>query len=398
MTPNTDTPDDPSQLNTLFASLARSERRELLSILGAASEPPTEEELAVALCTRAESPGNADPDGEHVARARQQLHHVHLPKLEAARLIVRDTDSETEPGTVRRTNHPAYEDEGIVDCLAADDGAEDSLGALFEALAAERRRTVLDVLSHQFHPIHLETLARELKAREAGTAEQAVPSDAVERCCVDLRHAQLPMLADAGLIEYDREEGTVAYEGHPCLRVPWMHSTLGPNFRSQLTGDADRELGTLDDRESVISYGQWLVERADEELFCLFTHMDMLEAGCFSRVVRAAREGVDVYLGTADPTVREFVQETVPEVVLWEPETDWLNLPVEGDRVGRLMMADREAVMLGTLKEPVDDKTPAEKAIVGEGADNTLVVMVRQLVSAHLEDIGREETETNLPV
>jgi hypothetical protein len=61
-------------------------------------------------------------------------------------------------------------------------------------------------------------------------------------------------------------------------------------------------------------------------------------------------------------------------------------------------MADREAVMLGTLEEPVEDETPAEKAIVGEGADNTLVVMIRQLLSAHLEDIDPEETETNLPV
>lgn len=65
--------------------------------------------------------------------------------------------------------------------------------------------------------------------------------------------------------------GTVAYEGHPQLRVPWMRSVLAPAFRRSLTEGSGEDMGTIDGREGVISYGQWLGERADEELFCLFT-------------------------------------------------------------------------------------------------------------------------------
>jgi hypothetical protein len=69
----------------------------------------------------------------------------------------------------------------------------------------------------------------------------------------------------------------------------------------------------------------------------------------------ASQRGVDVSLGTCDPTVRALIHENAPDIILWEPESDWLNSPVEDDRVGRLLMADRETLMLGTLGEETED-------------------------------------------
>jgi hypothetical protein len=69
----------------------------------------------------------------------------------------------------------------------------------------------------------------------------------------------------------------------------------------------------------------------------VFTGTDVLEAGCLTRVGDAASRGVDVYLGTHDPTVQAYVRENVPGVIRWEPETNWLELTVEGREVGRLV-------------------------------------------------------------
>jgi hypothetical protein len=325
----------------------------------------------------------ADSDPELTPdRARIAVHHTHLPRLESAGLVERGADGLTI------SDHPAFEDEGIVDAITTPEPDDaPSRDRLFSSLASARNRLVLDVLSHQFQAIHTETLAREVAAREAGVPETSVPADDVERVYVALYHAILPSLDDAGLVAYDRDAQRVESEGHPELRVPWMHSVFTQEFRASLTGESEpQELATIEGREQVISFGQSLGDRADEELFCMFTHRDMLEAGCFSRIVDAAHRGVNVYLGTYDPTVREFVEKHAPEVTLWEPKTDWLNLPVEGNRVGRLLMADREALMLGTLLEDDGTGVPAEKAIIGEGADNTLVVMVRQMVIGHLEE------------
>ena len=123
----------------------------------------------------------------------------------------------------------------------------------------------------------------------------------------------------------------------------------------------------------------------------MFTDRQLLEAGCLTRIRDAARErDVDVYLGTRDPMVREYIQENASEVILWEPNTGWLNLPVAGDRVGRLLLADREAVMLGTLLDQETDGVHDEQAMVGEGEHNTLVTTICQLLRPHLEEIDTD--------
>lgn len=387
-----------TSLDVLFAGLADSDRRHILGLLYAyAPNAMTVRDLATSLGAAPPENDRAEQPGKERQRTLVRLHHTHLPKLEAAGLIDRDE------GRVSVTDHPAYDDPGIISAIGDDQSADvDSLDRLFRALTDPRRRTVLDVLGHQFGPIHTETLARELGARALDVPESAVPAEYVEERLVGLYHLDIPHLSEAGLIEHDPDADTLVYRGHPELRVPWMRSVLAPDFRSSLTGEVKpRELGTVHGREAVISFGRSLCERADEELFCMFTDTDLLEAGCLTRIRDASRKrGATVYLGTPNPTVQEYVREHAPEVVLWEPKTNWLNLTVAGTRVGRLLLADREAVMLGTLDEEKDAADfRGEKSIIGEGADNTLVVMVTQLLNASLEQIedGADDLETPRP-
>jgi hypothetical protein len=354
-------------------------------------------ELATALASwNSEKPQNR-VTAEECQEAMITLHHVHLPKLEAAKLIERDTDEDS----ITITNHPGFEDTGIQKAIADEESAESQLlNALFAALADARRRTTLDVLSHQYQPIQTETLAREVVAKEQGIAEQDVSPEEITELLILFRHKHLPTLQKAGLIEYDADNQTVAYEGHPLLRVPWMHSHLGSDFRATLTTSSKNEdVWTLKGRENIVSYGQSLCEEADEELFMMFTTTGLLESGCFTRVKQAVDQGMDVYLGTCDSVVREFVLENAPEVTLWEPQENWLNLPVEDEKVGRLVFADREAILIGTLGKKNDEGVSEEQAIAGEGAENALVVLMRQMLASQLDqfDKHRDDLESNLP-
>ena len=392
--------EDGGSPNALFDCLADRDRRYLAGLLSRrAPDTVTRGELATALAARKYDSERQQVTDEERKRALTTLHHAHLPKLEAAGLIASADDGDA----VAIRDHPAFRDPSIQEIVGGGTDADpESVDALFGALRAPRRRTTLDVLSHQFGPIHVETLSREVGARERDTTQAAVSVSDVEDVLASLYHNHLPCLSGAGLVEYDADEGTVAYAGHPLLRVPWMHSVLEPDFRTHLTGESEpREIWTIDGRERVVSFGQSLCDRVDEELFCMFTDTDLLEAGCLTRIRDASRRGVDVYLGTCDPTIREYVQENAPEVILWEPETNWLNLPAAEDRVGRLLLADREAVMLGTLKEETQDGDGfhEEQAVVGEGADNALVVMVTQLLDPYLGRIDdeTEDVESVLP-
>ncbi|MFB6140523.1 MAG: hypothetical protein ABEJ26_08825 [Halosimplex sp.] len=362
------------RLSALFDALADADRRTILSRLREAAPDPVGRDALATTLAGAGPDGSSDGDRKGALIA---LSHRHLPKLEDAGLVTREGDA------VALASHPAFEDPGVGAVVDGDASVEaSSLDALFRALANGRRRAVLDALSHQHRSVHLETLARDLAADEPASAPDAFPSD-VDAVAAALHHRHLPVLRRADLVEYDAEAETVGYRGHPELRVSWTHSEFGQDFVAGLTDSpTDAEVWKLEGRETVVSCGQTLFERAEDELFLLFTETGLLEAGCMSRVRQAAERGVDVYLGTADPTVREFVREEAPGVTLWEPETNWLDLPVDERNVGRLVFADREAVMIGTLGERTDGGEHRERAIFGANADNTLVVLVRQLLGS----------------
>lgn len=86
------------------------------------------------------------------------------------------------------------------------DAQDQTIDELFDALRAERRRTVLSVLSDRERRMDLESLAEAVVAAEDGRAGE----DAVQRTRVRLYHVHLPKLDDADLVAFDRDDCTVA--------------------------------------------------------------------------------------------------------------------------------------------------------------------------------------------
>ncbi|QLH84386.1 DUF7344 domain-containing protein [Halosimplex pelagicum] len=92
---------------------------------------------------------------------------------------------------------------------------EDELDTAFELLADRRRRAVVEFL----------------RAAPRGALDLPALVDAVATECQEdpdalassLHHRHLPKLDDAGVVEFDREEGVVSYDSHPlverCLDV-----------------------------------------------------------------------------------------------------------------------------------------------------------------------------------
>lgn len=76
-----------------------------------------------------------------------------------------------------------------------------SRDVFYRALADERRRQILSILVEKTLPMDAQTLAKTLADR-AGT-------DDTDRILIMCYHVHLPLLADAGLIEYSRDERSV---------------------------------------------------------------------------------------------------------------------------------------------------------------------------------------------
>lgn len=81
---------------------------------------------------------------------------------------------------------------------------------VYEALAHERRRRVLEILVEADRPLSLSDVARELHRRDAEDGAVDPVDDRAREIHVELYHAHVPKLVDAGLVEHDRDAGTVA--------------------------------------------------------------------------------------------------------------------------------------------------------------------------------------------
>lgn len=83
-------------------------------------------------------------------------------------------------------------------------GSIEVVDQFYRSMANHRRRIAVRVLEErQF--VDLETLSEEIAAREPGESD-------VETIEISLVHQHLPLLEEAGLVEYDSDDGSVTTE------------------------------------------------------------------------------------------------------------------------------------------------------------------------------------------
>lgn len=87
-----------------------------------------------------------------------------------------------------------------------DRNADLTLDLVFDLLSNARRRHVLELLGDHDGETSFRELTDAVARREMG---EPVSYDQRKRVYVSLRQSHLPRLADAGVVEYDRDRGTV---------------------------------------------------------------------------------------------------------------------------------------------------------------------------------------------
>ncbi|PSP75123.1 hypothetical protein BRC81_16730 [Halobacteriales archaeon QS_1_68_20] len=370
--------------NAVFRALADERRRAVLRVLDRVTRAgPTD--LATHVIAEENDVPLVDVTRQAAERVQADLEHVHLPTLVDAGLVTR------EDGVVVGTQHPALQDPKIEAMIETDAPDWD---AVLDALTDERRRIVLTALYRAGEP----TTPTELAAEVAAKVGDEASVEAVHR---NLHHVHLPKLAAAGLVEYDPDAGTVAYIGHPDLDEEWLVAGVDDTPRAILSmAKRSADIWTLEGRGNVTERGRALCESADEELFMMFNDEGAVETACVRRIRDALDRGVDVYLGTQNRELRDLVRENAPEVTIWEPQLDWLNLPPTREKVGRLILADREEIMIGTVGEAGPDGIPRETAITGTGEDNPLVMLLHEMLGSRLDhlDAQSEDFRSQIPL
>lgn len=116
--------------------------------------------------------------------------------------------------------------------------AELTQDTVFSVLSNERRRRVLRCLQEEPGGSDIRELSRRLAAWENGISEDEVTYKQRKRVYTSLHQTHLPALSDAGVIDYDKDRGTVELTpqasildeylatGEP-VSVPWPSIYLG---------------------------------------------------------------------------------------------------------------------------------------------------------------------------
>lgn len=170
-------------------------------------------------------------------------------------------------------------------------------------------------------------------------------------------------------------------------------------LRAVSTPDTDDSTGgvwAIEGRENVVERGEYIARRAEVELFGFFTEKAVFRDGCFRQAEYAIDRGVDVVLGSSDDALRADLRERFPAATIWSPSLDWESLETTGSQVSRLVMADRDIVMLGSIVDAEDGYE--ETAVWGEGDGNELVDLCRQLLGAQLDELKATDDPSGLPL
>ncbi|SIR92440.1 hypothetical protein SAMN05421858_4571 [Haladaptatus litoreus] len=258
-------------------------------------------------------------------------------------------------------------------------------------------REILAVLEDAKRPLHITELAEQLVKRD----ETMISADEYERQLkqerLSLHHNSLPRLAEYGVIDYDLEENIVSSRPNVVTEIDWLDEDVFDQLLAKFPTDSqstENPIGVLEGRQAAVEYGKQLADEAEEELFCMYVSTDLLEEECLSHAEDALNRGVELYLGSQNPEVCDLCRKRLPEVTLWEPQHTWLRAPSEYPTVSRLVLVDRRKVMLAILDEPNSDSSyPEERTIVGDGEDNPLVVLVRELLGPRLDHLDYQSPD-----
>lgn len=190
------TPDQQPTLTRVFEGLTDPQRRDVLAVVESASASLSETAVARKLAER-ETVDWASADDQE--RVRASLRHRHLPALAGLSLLEWDESTATVAlGSHPLSNHPRFQA-----LLGADD---ERWRATVAVHSDTDRRATASILAERDGSTTRDALARALAVGEAGRGNSEADTRDV---AVRLHHTHLPKLAEAGVLEYDSDDGTV---------------------------------------------------------------------------------------------------------------------------------------------------------------------------------------------
>lgn len=130
-----------------------------------------------------------------------------------------------------------------------------------------------------------------------------------------------------------------------------------------------------------------LVDDANEELVFVAGETSILTDDLFDSLRTAQQRGVTLLIGTTTEEIQAQVQTELPGAEVFVTGLEWLHgSPLTGDEteITRLLLLDRDTILVSTVNTSRGDKGGHEQAVFGRGFDNGIVAITRRLMATGL--------------
>lgn len=166
---------------------------------------------------------------------------------------------------------------------------------------------------------------------------------------------------------------------------------ISPDEETELTS----EVWSLSGSQAIESRTRQLIDNAEREIVLVIGTDQIVTDDLLDRLHGAIDQDVEVIIGAGSDAIRRTISDELPGSDAFLSDIPWMSrstLPEDETEISRLLLVDRETILVSTYHENEGGTPHHELAVYGTGFDNGLVAIVRRiLVTGMLGGIVSED-------
>lgn len=242
-----------------------------------------------------------------------------------------------------------------------------------------------------------------------GTAREIARVADVPRSRV---YETMDRLRERGLIEIQRAEPLVYRSVSVDTAVSILDSqyetyveTVEQSLRQLRPTQAgtDRAVWAISTHDGVTGRVVDLIRESTDEIVLIVLNEQLLDERVVAELVAADEDDIDIYIGTVSRAVRTRLADTnLGRTVFTSDLVEWLGATDDSSEIGRLLMVDREPVLVSALHPERLPGVPNETAVWSDGLNHGFATFTERVLTYELGDdtggglaVSADDTQTS---
>ncbi|WP_129113133.1 TrmB family transcriptional regulator [Halegenticoccus tardaugens] len=150
--------------------------------------------------------------------------------------------------------------------------------------------------------------------------------------------------------------------------------------------EVERGVWALENYNGVTEQTLSLIEQAEDEIVLILVHESVFDEDVLHQLRDALERGVSVLVSTESETIERRMREEIPDAVLFDSAMlAKLDDTAEQQALGRLVMTDREGILVSAVWDETFPGYPEETAMWSSGVDHGFALFVREMLRDEIE-------------